>query len=283
MDRLTTAQAGAALKLSEEANWNQTKGDWEFLIVRGNARGLFTGQNELIATAVTLPFGGSFAWISMVLVTKRWRNCGLATELVRSCIAELEAQGVVPILDATEAGQKVYRRLGFSRLYPLSRWQASEEGYQAGDGHEPEQPEVQSISDPELEEISAWDAERFGGDRGFVLRELYGRSGDFCCICRDKKENLQGYLLGRDGRTATQIGPVVALDEEVGRSLIAFALARLTGQVFIDTPLQRREFCRWLVTRGFTRQRDFTRMAKGRRKPFGRPNEIFAAAGPELG
>ena len=283
MDRLTTAQAGAALKLSEEANWNQTKGDWEFLIVRGNARGLFTGQNELIATAVTLPFGGSFAWISMVLVTKRWRNCGLATELVRSCIAELEAQGVVPILDATEAGQKVYQRLGFNRLYPLSRWQASQVEYRANDGHESHPKEVQSISDPELEEICVWDAERFGGDRCFVLRELFGRSGDFCCTCRDIKENVQGYLLGRDGRTATHIGPVVARDEEVGRKLIAFALARLTGQVFIDTPLLCQELCQWLATRGFTRQRDFVRMANGRRKPFGRPNEIFAAAGPEFG
>lgn len=283
MDRLTTAQAGAALMLSKEANWNQTICDWEFLIARGNARGLFTGQNELIATAATLPFGGSFAWISMVLVTKSWRKRGLATELVKSCIAELEAQGVVSILDATEAGQKVYQRLGFSQLYPLSRWQASGEGYRAGGGHEPQQPEVQSISGPELEEICAWDAERFGGDRGFVLRELYGRSGDFCCTYRDIKENVLGYLLGRDGRTATQIGPVVAQDEEIGQRLIAFALARLQGPVFIDAPLLCQGLCQWLSSRGFTRQRDFVRMGKGRRTPFGRPNEIFAAAGPELG
>lgn len=283
MDRLTTAQAGTALMLSKEADWNQTEGDWRFLISQGNARGLFTDQNELIATAATLPFGDSFAWISLVLVTRRWRNRGLAAELVKSCLAELEAQGVVPILDATEAGLKVYQRLGFNQLYHLSRWQASGEKYRENGGQETQPEEVQLMSGSDLEEVCAWDAERFGNDRGFVLRELYQRSSDFSCVSLDLKGNLQGYLLGRDGRMAKQIGPVVAREKEVVQRLIAFALARLTGHIFIDVPLQCREFCKWLTSRGFNQQRDFVRMAKGRKKPFGRPKEIFATAGPEFG
>ena len=43
------------------------------------------------------------------------------------------------------------------------------------------------------------------------------------------------------------------------------------------------EFTRRLKEYGFTQQRPFLRMAKGRAKSFGRQTSMFAMAGPELG
>ena len=52
------------------------------------------------------------AWISMVLVAGTHRRRGLATRLLHRCIADVTAAGLVPVLDATPAGAKVYAPLG---------------------------------------------------------------------------------------------------------------------------------------------------------------------------
>ncbi len=91
--KLTSIDIPQALELSKEAHWNQVADDWQFMITKGNAFGFFTSENELIASALALPFEGSFGWISMVLVTSEWRRKGLATKLLQHGIEILESNG----------------------------------------------------------------------------------------------------------------------------------------------------------------------------------------------
>ncbi|MGL1133766.1 GNAT family N-acetyltransferase, partial [Vibrio parahaemolyticus] len=63
-----------------------------------------------------------FAWISMVLVDPGCRRQGLGTRILEGCLAETARRGLVPLLDATEAGEPLYRGLGFGPLFRLTRW-----------------------------------------------------------------------------------------------------------------------------------------------------------------
>jgi len=72
-----------------------------------------TAAGRIVATTATLPFGGRFAWISMVLVAGDYRRRGLATLLMRRAMDDLAAASLVPVLDATPDGRAVYRALGF--------------------------------------------------------------------------------------------------------------------------------------------------------------------------
>ncbi len=110
-----------AQALSDEAGWNQNAADWLVFQRHGEIFGVMAGDS-LVATAAILPYGGDFAWISMVLVTAEFRRRGLATSLLRQCMARLHAQRRVALLDATEAGEPVYRALGFSTLTHMTRW-----------------------------------------------------------------------------------------------------------------------------------------------------------------
>ena len=76
---------------------------------------------RVIATAATLPYGGRCAWISMVLVSGAHRRRGLATRLLHRCISDITASGLVPVLDATPAGAKVYAPLGFEAAWGFAR------------------------------------------------------------------------------------------------------------------------------------------------------------------
>src|SRR5262249_60773175 len=67
------------------------------------------------------PFGGRFAWISMVLVTGEYRRRGLATKLMQQAMRDLAAAKLVPVLDATPDGREVYRWLGFQDSWGFQR------------------------------------------------------------------------------------------------------------------------------------------------------------------
>ncbi len=120
---LEARHLAGALALSREAHWNQVEADWSMMLTAGDAIGIENSQGRLIASALSLPYGDRFGWISMVLVTADWRNQGLATRLMNSCIERLEDHGLVPVLDATPAGANVYRPLGFVPQYGFQRWQ----------------------------------------------------------------------------------------------------------------------------------------------------------------
>jgi predicted GNAT family acetyltransferase len=110
-----------AQALSDEAGWNQNAADWRIFQRHGEIFGVMVGE-RLVATAAILPYGADFAWISMVLVTAEFRRRGLATGLMWQCMARLRAQQRVALLDATEAGEPVYRALGFATLTRMTRW-----------------------------------------------------------------------------------------------------------------------------------------------------------------
>ena len=267
-----------ALALSNEANWNQVADDWAMMITAGEAIGFQDTSGRLIASALTLPYGDQFGWISMVIVTQLHQKQGLATQLLNSCIQRLEDKHLVPILDATPAGENVYRPLGFLPHFGFERWEheAVENISQTAiqKNNETGTPEKFAPS-----EIIEKDRNIFGGDRRTIIESLMERSSEFSTVA----ENNGGFVLGRDGRTATHVGPISANSPKTAITLLNYALTKLSGKVFIDACNHQNKFIVQLEKYGFRRQRPFLRMSKGYKNKFGQPEKMFAMAGPELG
>ncbi len=283
LKQLTLDAVGEAMVLSREAKWNQVPEDWSFMIRNGEGFGLYSHRSGLAATALTIPYGDRFAWISMILVKKKWRRRGLATDLIRHCIDYLEIRNLIPILDATDAGKAVYGRLGFHEIYALDRMQSSTARKVPQKDWIGPDATIIALESSDITEVSLWDEERFGADRKLVLSDLLNRSLGFACVARIEGGEIGGYLIGRNGRCATQIGPVVADNGAIAGQLLEYAIIRLAGPIFIDLPDQHRNLRKWLLEVGFTPQRGFVRMALNRARPFERVNQVFAVAGPELG
>jgi hypothetical protein len=92
-----------------------------------------------------------------------------------------------------------------------------------------------------------------------------------------------GLLLGRDGRTSQQLGPLVADDVPIAQALLARGLAAIEGPVYIDLADAKKSVRAWLAEHGFTAQRPLTRMLLRRAASFEDAARTFAVAGPELG
>lgn len=274
---LAAADLEAAEGLVAEAGWNQVSADWRIFLELGRAFAV-KERRRLAATAATLPYPSGFGWISMVLVSQAFRRRGIATRLLEHCIESLREAGMVPVLDATPAGREVYLPLGFRDGWAITRWRHGG----AFSGGDPAGKNIQPLSARHWNDLLAFDAQAFGCDRAPLLERLRGRSAAFACVCVED-DQVRGFLLGRDGRLATQLGPIAAQDEATAAALVQFACARIDGPVLLDALDLHEQFARWIFSRGFYKERPYTRMALGRSALFGEPRRTVAIAGPELG
>lgn len=280
---LAAADVFAGVGLSSAVGWNQTADDWALFVAQGEAIGLRTARSELVATAATLPYEGGHAWISMVLVDPAWRHRGLASRLLAQCIGSLRARALVPTLDATPAGEAVYRKLGFVRGFGFSRWEresAVPAPREAGDSR------VREATPDDLPACIALDTQACGLGRASLLASLAGRQGSRAWRIDDAGGRATGFVLAREGRRATQLGPLVAASDAQAIGLLRAALTATPGPVFIDVPDAREALSGWLIAHGFRLQRSFVRMALCAQLPPGladAPPSLFAVAGPEFG
>jgi GNAT superfamily N-acetyltransferase len=274
--RLTPDALAEAQALVAEAGWNQVAADWRLFLDFGTVYAVRSDM-RVIATAATLPYGQS-AWISMVLVDAGHRRRGIATRLLHRCIADIIGSQRVPVLDATPAGRTVYAPLGFKPAWGFTRMTSQRRFIPANAGA----IEVRPITDTVWPALLAYDAAVFGADRGEVLGRLRGRLPETNLFAQ-RAGRITGMLLGRDGRTASHLGPLIAEDDATARALLTHGLGRIGGLVYIDLSDTKADIRSWLETSGFASQRPFTRMLLGRDRSFDDVTRTFAVVGPEFG
>ncbi|MGX9427681.1 MULTISPECIES: GNAT family N-acetyltransferase [Bradyrhizobium] len=257
--------AVAGLALSTEAHWNQNEADWRFFLANGLVFGVRDGTH-LVATAALLPYSGGNAWISMVLVTERWRRRGIATRLVDACLDAARQRGLTTWLDATPAGATVYGPLGFTPTLQLRRLRLEHPAQEA--------PVTLAASD--IDTFTARDRRAMGFERNALLAEFGARTNSRIL------SHGNAMALVRDGRAARHVGPLFA-DNAADAMALVHAISRTeTSPLLIDAIASQESFIAGLTSAGWNIERPFQRMRFGRATTQG--EELpFAVAGPEFG
>jgi GNAT superfamily N-acetyltransferase len=266
------------MALSAEAGWNQTPDDWAMFLRHGTVFGLVDAGVPAASGAI-LPYPRDFAWISLVLVTAKRRRERIGTRILETCCAAIARRDLVAMLDATPAGERVYRPLGFEPMFGLKRWQSLGVGSD-GVGTAKLPTGIRPMTADDMAAAVTLDAAAFGVERQFLLDDLFGRERALAFVT---EKDVRGFVLARPGRLATQIGPLIAADENVAAALLSAALDSIRGPLFLDLADHWSGLARLLQQHGFTEQRPFLRMGMRRHAPFGDPARTFVIAGPEFG
>jgi GNAT superfamily N-acetyltransferase len=264
-----------AMRLKDDARWNQTEADWRRLIA-ASPDGCFVavGPDSIVGTVTTIIYAGRLAWVGMVLVAPHHRGRGIGTALLKHAIAYLDARGVRSIkLDATPAGKPLYARLGFVSEYDIERWSLSRADVDSATAFEK----------IELDDMLSWDRQIFGVDRSEILLSFHKEAPQFSVVARRGAE-LEGYAFGRRGSLADQLGPWVAVSEAAAAVTLDQFLRRSSRETLFVDCVNRTVWSRSLVkSRGFTFVRPLTRMYRGSNDCPGVPKLVGAISGPEFG
>lgn len=284
--QLAAADVPAALALSASAHWNQNDADWRTLLDIGQGWGIDAigadGREQLAASTVVLPYGDTFAWVSMVLVLPEFKRRGYATQLLRHALDVLASRGMTPILDATPAGHAVYVQEGFRDTWGFARYRRERRDGAPPMQDRPPGPATRPLRHSDWRAIETIDTPAFGASRLALLRALAQRLPRAARVV-EEGGRLRGFVFGRDGREASQIGPLLADDTATATSLIDDVLRELQGSVYLDLLDRRQALLPWLQQKGFAFQRPFTRMVHGGPGAPGDTDPIVLVAGPELG
>jgi GNAT superfamily N-acetyltransferase len=283
---MTRDDIPAGLRLCRLSHWNQLESDWHsFLESPLGAGWLVERDGDIVGTVAVLRYRPGFSWLSMMLVDPRARHSGIGSQLLETALHALAEEPCVR-LDATPAGEPLYRRHGFVPEYALTRAKITV----AAERFRRSPETVCPITPGDLTEVLARDREVFGADRSALLASFYARAPELAWIARNPAgdrpagpTSLPAYCFGRPGYRYGQIGPIVAEDPSDARNLLSHCLATQTGRTLaVDVP-RLSHWVQWLESVGFKMERPFLRMRRGDNLHPGLPALQFGIAGPEFG
>jgi len=220
----------------------------------------------------------------MLLVHPRHRGHGLGKELLLRSIRYLREKGVRTIkLDATPMGRRIYLPLEFRDEFEVKRMEGSVAETLVEHVAAPSGAGVERMLRGDLTTIAELDFQAFGGDRGALLVGLSSREPDLCFVVREDAA-ITGYLIGREGREAIQLGPIVALSPFAAEQLFRACFRAARGRrLFLDLPMPNRAGWEILERYGFKEQRSFSRMRLGEGSPRTNIDLVYGTGGAEVG
>lgn len=274
---LNSGDQAGGLRLSTAAGWNQNPADWQLLAKTCLGRGLEVPGAGLVGTAMAWPLAGRYSWINMVLVLPEFRGRGIARSLMEALLDDLSQQGRIAFLDATEMGESLYRKLGFRNGPRLLRLRCAA----------PTRPVpadatgLRVMTPADLDAVGVLDEAVFGLDRRELLENFLSRCPRLAWV-HESAGAITGFVTARDGRNATQLGPVVAADCAVAGRLLRRALAEVAGPVILDVPAGDDVWLKEVNALGFEVQRGFMRMTRHGEELATDWSRYFAISGPDF-
>jgi GNAT superfamily N-acetyltransferase len=270
----------AAMSLSTAEGWNQTENDWALLVTESKgASVLAEHDSKVIGTTTAINYSHQLVWIGMVLVDKAYRGQGVSKALLAHAFKNTSDISIK--LDATPAGQQVYRQFDFKDEYLIDRMvNVSLANFASFDNSsiEPEPVKPENIKD-----IVAFDTAVFGTNRAHLVTSLVKEYPDKAWMVRHNNR-VTGFVLGRDGSKYHHVGPVSASTIEDAQALIAKSLGGLVQKpVVVDVLQDKQALIASLKSLGFTKQRHFVRMYRGENHFPGITEHSYCICGPEFG
>ncbi|EIZ81233.1 GCN5-like N-acetyltransferase [Novosphingobium sp. Rr 2-17] len=225
---LTRDHLPQALALSQAVQWPYRAEDWAFAFDLGRGFGVEM-NGRLVGTALWWPYGDDFASTGMIIVAEDAQRRGIGARLMDALLADAAGRRI--ILNSTNEGQALYRRLGFTPYDHVVQHQAVLGQAPALDGS----VALRGATPDDRAALIVLDGNASGMERTALLDALCAIS-DVLVVEQDGE--VVGYGCVRRWGRGYVVGPVVARSDDQAKALIAALAARHVGQfVRIDVYL----------------------------------------------
>jgi predicted GNAT family N-acyltransferase len=268
------------LKISVAEGWNQTEKDWMMVLENADNKCIAAMiDDQVVGSANAIIYSKKVAWIGLVLVNKEFRGKGIGKTLFKNILESVSHIESIK-LDATPAGQPLYEKFGFREEYKIFRMVNQSVKELKNQWSE---LEVRRIDSQIRKDILNADLRVFGSDRSYILKTLI-RDFPERAFYIGSGEEVNGFILGRAGKTSSYLGPLCASSTKIAKMLIQRVLKQSENQpVVMDVPFNKGDLICWLEAQGFSKQRHFTRMYYKSNIHKGKTENQYFISGPEFG
>lgn len=253
--KMTARDLPAAHALSREVNWPHRLEDWQFVLSVGEGLVAYS-DDRLVGTAMWWTYDQAIARLGMVIVDPTIQRSGIGRALMLGILDRLTEPTV--ILNATKAGETLYRQLGFQGIGSIVQ-------HQGASFSAPLVPlrvgeRIRPMGRNDASRLIELDATASGVRRDGVIAALI-ENGE-AVVLDDAGETVGFAFYRRFGRGHT-IGPVIARDTAGAKALIAHWIGSNAGMFMrIDVPGES-GLSDWLDELGLARTSNVITMIRG--------------------
>ena len=218
---MRASDIAVAREMSRDLKWPHRTSDWTFLLQQGS--GVVAEQDgEIVGTTMTWSYGTEAASVGMVIVAPDCQGHGIGRTLMEAALEPLRGRTVM--LNATDEGLPLYRKLGFERVGTVLQHQGTLASVPPAELRPNERVRPMGSRDPAS--IADLDLAASSLDRRRLLDGLLKNARG---VVLDQDNRAAGFsLLRRFGR-GFAVGPTVAPDAAGARLLIAHWLGVKAG------------------------------------------------------
>jgi predicted N-acetyltransferase YhbS len=204
---------------------------------------------------------GVFSYLGMMSVHPRAQRRGVGKVLMEHLL-RLNKQWECPtiLLDATDAGARLYQPFGFREIAKTAQWRLSRDILPVP-RHEAQPLSISTIQPEDVPALVDFERSDFGVDRRSVLRLMCEEYVERAFVARNQRGEVEGYIYAQN----QSVGPWMAHSVEVAEALLRRALALpFTGaELSVNISPENTEGCNLLEHYGFQQQRVLSHMCWG--------------------
>ena len=272
---LTAADLPAVVELTRDVQWPHRLEDWQFVLALGQGLAATAGD-LLVGTAMWWTYGRAVTRIGMVLVDPKVQRAGIGSTLMSAVLERIETPTIV--LNATEVGEPLYRKLGFLPMAAIVQHQGTTASVPLTALRVGER--IRPLGRNETARLFACDVAATGVERSAVIEALVS---DTEAVVLDDAGETAGFAFCRRFGRGLVIGPVVARDVQAAKALIAHWIGSHTSKfVRIDVPADS-GLSPWLGDLGLAGSDPVNTMCRGPAPTAIGPFRTFALVNQALG
>jgi GNAT superfamily N-acetyltransferase len=275
--RLSAADLGACVELAADRGWPPEQNKWRLLFAVGEAYGIDDPAGGLAAMVVLTRYGRQLAAVGTMVVASRFGRRGLGRRLTSYLLEQAGPAVVYLAANTSSYGRPLFQSLGFQSIDTVTR----HAGRFAPRPHAALPGSLRPASMSDREPMAALDQKVFGADRRQLLTQLFGFA-ERVLVAEDGRGALTGFAAAWRNEDDLVIGPLVAADLAVARTLITAVAAEENGPVRVDIRGGHLELANWAAARGLVPCGSATLMAHGGNLP-GERDKLFAPASGATG
>lgn len=263
-------------QLSRQVQWPHRIEDWAFLLRVG--QGIVAEQDgAIVGTTMGWAYGPEAACLGMVIVDSAQQGHGIGRKLMDAIIEKLGSRAIM--LNATEEGLALYRKLGFEPVGVIHQHQGTAFSLPIASLGTNER--IRPMGKRDHSVIAELDRKATGLERAALIAELLKDKAKGVVL--DRNGEAIGFALFRRFGRGYSVGPVVAPDDVGAKALITHWLGSKAGMFMrLDVPRDS-NLCKWLEDLGLAGVGEVTTMARGGMPYAGGPARAFAIVSQALG